>query len=300
MGDSQLISSQSSTQRENVSGDLECRILRSDAYSRSDNKIEALLDLVRRLAPQNIDSNLSDLAELVKDDLDTQDEFLGSVDKPLEVRVDGSNREYLICDYNRDGDSYRSPYTNAYIPELGDGTLPSPQMRQLEVGMNDAFETYRDMYFEGGLSSVYLWDLDGNGNGNFAGVVLIKKAVDDGCWDSVHVVEVSTHGREANYKLTTTVILSLRNKDSDSSTNLAGSLTRQCETNASVAANSAHIANIGRLIEEHERGIRNSLAEVYLGKTKDILNEIRIINGQGEEKRKKSLQQELLGKLKSK
>ncbi|TIA87867.1 hypothetical protein E3P99_02911 [Wallemia hederae] len=162
--------------------------------------------------------------------------------------------------------------------------------------MNDAFETYRDMYFDGGLSSVYLWDLDGTGN--FAGVILVKKAVDDGCWDSVHVVEVSTHGREANYKLTTTVILSLRDADDKASTNLAGSLTRQCETNASVAANSAHIANIGRLVEEHERGIRNSLAEVYLGKTKDILNEVRIINGHGEEQRKRSLQQELLGKLK--
>ncbi|TIB95413.1 subunits of heterodimeric actin filament capping protein Capz [Wallemia mellicola] len=266
-------------------------------FNRTD-KIEALLDLVRRLAPQNIDSNLGCLSELVSDDLDTQDEFLGSVDKPLEIRTDSSNREYLICDYNRDGDSYRSPYTNSYSPELSDGTLPSPQLRQLETGMNDALETYRDMYFEGGLSSVYLWDLDGSAN--FAGVVLIKKTVDDGSWDSVHVFEVSTHGREANYKLTTTVILSLKNDEKESKTNLSGSLTRQCETNANVPAPSAHITNIGRLIEEHERGIRNSLAEVYLGKTKDILNEIRIINGQGEEFRKRSLQQELLGKLKSK
>lgn len=37
---------------------------------------------------------------------------------------------------------------------------------------NEAFDTYREMYFEGGLSSVYLWDLD---DGGFAGVVLLKK-----------------------------------------------------------------------------------------------------------------------------
>lgn len=48
-----------------------------------------------------------------------------------------------------------------------------------------------DRYFEGGISSVYLWDLDHG----FAGVVLIKKAGDGsemikGCWDSIHVVEV--------------------------------------------------------------------------------------------------------------
>lgn len=48
-----------------------------------------------------------------------------------------------------------------------------------------------DRYFEGGVSSVYLWDLDHG----FAGVILIKKAGDGskkikGCWDSIHVVEV--------------------------------------------------------------------------------------------------------------
>ena len=45
-------------------------------------------------------------------------------------------------------------------------------------------------YFESGICSVYLWDLDQG----FAGVVLIKKAGDNdkikGCWDSIHVVEV--------------------------------------------------------------------------------------------------------------
>ena len=46
-------------------------------------------------------------------------------------------------------------------------------------------------YFDGGVSSVYLWDLDHG----FAGVILIKKAGDGsmkikGCWDSIHVVEV--------------------------------------------------------------------------------------------------------------
>jgi capping protein beta len=35
-----------------------------------------------------------------------------------------------------------------------------------------AFDTYRDLYFEGGVSSVYLWDMDDG----FAGVVLIKKS----------------------------------------------------------------------------------------------------------------------------
>jgi capping protein beta len=67
----------------------------------------------------------------------------------------------------------RSPHSNAYDPPLEDGTAPGPALRRLEVAANGAFETYRELYYDGGLSSVYLWDLD---DGGFAGVVLLKKS----------------------------------------------------------------------------------------------------------------------------
>jgi capping protein (actin filament) muscle Z-line, beta len=54
---------------------------------------------------------------------------------------------------------------------LADGALPSEKLRKLEVAANEAFDTYRDLYFEGGVSSVYMWDLEKG----FAAVVLIKK-----------------------------------------------------------------------------------------------------------------------------
>lgn len=86
---------------------------------------------------------------------------------------------------------YRSPWSNQYYPPLDDGNFPSERLRQLEVDANHAFDQYREMYFEGGVSSVYFWDLDHG----FAGVILIKKTGDGskkikGCWDSIHVVEV--------------------------------------------------------------------------------------------------------------
>lgn len=56
------------------------------------------------------------------------------------------------------------------------------------------FTCLHSRYFETGVCSVYLWDLDHG----FAGVVLIKKAGDTekikGCWDSIHVVEVQVGG----------------------------------------------------------------------------------------------------------
>ena len=54
----------------------------------------------------------------------------------------------------------RSPFTNKYDPPLADGVVPSPEIRRLEIAANNAFDTYREMYYEGGVSSTYLWDLD--------------------------------------------------------------------------------------------------------------------------------------------
>jgi capping protein beta len=43
----------------------------------------------------------------------------------------------------------------------------------MEIEFNELFDAYREMYFEGGTSSVYLWDQDQG----FAGCFLIKKSM---------------------------------------------------------------------------------------------------------------------------
>jgi len=51
-------------------------------------------------------------------------------------------------------------------------------MRKIEIQANEAFDTYREMYYEGGVSSVFLWDPeDPSGGSNFAGVVVLKKSL---------------------------------------------------------------------------------------------------------------------------
>lgn len=42
----------------------------------------------------------------------------------------------------------------------------------MEVEFNELFDAYRELYFEGGVASVYLWDLEQG----FAGCFLIKKS----------------------------------------------------------------------------------------------------------------------------
>lgn len=61
---------------------------------------------------------------------------------------------------------FRSPWSNTYFPPLDDGAVPTEKLRKLEIDANMAFDQYREMYFEGGVSSVYLWDLDQGFAGN--------------------------------------------------------------------------------------------------------------------------------------
>uniref|UniRef100_A0A914XYL8 F-actin-capping protein subunit beta n=1 Tax=Panagrolaimus superbus TaxID=310955 RepID=A0A914XYL8_9BILA len=138
------------------------------------------------MPPRMTAKNLSDISMLCPD---LTPDLLSMVDQPLRIQKDKQNgREYILCDYNRDGDSYRSPWSNSYDPQLEDGVLPTDKIRKLEIEANAAFEAYRDMYYEGGISSVYLWDLDNSG---FAGVVCIKKDADTlsdvkGSWEAMH------------------------------------------------------------------------------------------------------------------
>lgn len=265
----------------------------------SEQQLDCALDLMRRLPPQQIEKNLSDLIDLVPS---LCEDLLSSVDQPLKIARDKTvGKDYLLCDYNRDGDSYRSPWSNTYDPPLDDGTMPSERLRRLEVEANGAFDQYREMYFEGGVSSVYLWDLDHG----FAGVILIKKAGDGtkkikGCWDSIHVIEVQekSSGKSAHYKLTSTVMLWLQTSREGSGTmNLGGSLTRQIEQDCSVNEATPHIVNIGRLVEEMENKIRNTLNEIYFGKTKDIVNGLRSMTPMESRQKQEALRNDLVQAL---
>lgn len=58
----------------------------------------------------------------------------------------------------------------------------------------------------------------------------------------------------------------------------------QAEQDNTVSEASPHIANIGRLVEDMENKIRNTLNEIYFGKTKDIVNGLRSVQGLPDQK----------------
>jgi capping protein beta len=270
----------------------------------ADNQLDCALDLMRRMPPSQIEDNLANLIDLVPD---LTENLLSAVDQPLKIATDPvARRDYLLCDYNRDGDSYRSPWSNKYDPPLSDGAVPSAALRDIEVQANEVFDIYRDLYFEGGVSSVYCWDLaDG-----FAAVILIKKTQDStkkgqpmkGTWDSIHVVEVQDKPRErsGHYRLTSTVMLTIETETQiTGKVSLAGSLTRQAEKDFGVDEVSPHVANIGRMVEDMELQLRNTLETIYFGKTMDIANELRQAHGVAAVKAREGAQRSIAGSVAS-
>ncbi|KAI9700494.1 MAG: F-actin-capping protein subunit beta [Bogoriella megaspora] len=263
------------------------------------DQFDSALDLLRRLNPKDTAANLSSLCTLVPS---LTDDLLTSVDAPLEIRrCKATGRDYLLCDYNRDGDSWRSPWSNDFDPPVPDAELPSERVRKMEIRANEAFDVYRELYFEGGVSSVYLWNLDDG----FAGAVLLKKSVNPssknaGSWDSIHVFEAAERARTAHYKLTSTVILNLATEaETLGVMDLSGNMTRQVEQDLPVDGDESHVANLGKMVEDMELKMRNLLQEVYFGKARDVVGDLRSIPPLSETNRDRATQREMIGNLQS-
>ncbi|KAI1499203.1 F-actin-capping protein subunit beta [Biscogniauxia marginata] len=286
---------------------------------------DSALDLLRRLNPKHTTAHLTSLIALAPD---LTEDLLSSVDQPLAVRrCKQTGRDYLLCDYNRDGDSYRSPWSNEFDPPLPPGgggggsnngnagaeedggnnaasaagsSLPSEKVRKMEIRANEAFDVYRELYYEGGVSSVYFWNLDDG----FAGVVLLKKvatpgASSEGTWDSIHVFEAIDRARFTQYNLTSTVILSLSTQSQGlGAMDLSGNMTRQVEMELPAESDEQQIANIGKLVEDMELKMRNLLQEVYFGKAKDVVGDLRSVGSLSEGARDREAQREIIGSMK--
>jgi capping protein beta len=236
-----------------------------------------------------VENSLAGLIEMVPS---LTDELLTHVDQPLKVQKDPkSGKNYVLCDYNRDGDSYRSPWSNEYFPAMADGFLPSKTLRELEVTANTLFDVYRKMYFEGGYSSAYFFDTDEKNDDAFGACWLIHKDVEQaqrlkkGWWDSTHVFEVTgDKDHYYTYKLTTTVMISMvLSDDKVGNVDLSGLRTQQDSKRLIVDADNNHISNMGKMLEDIELRIRNAIEGIYIQKTREVINGMRSATGKRDE-----------------
>jgi len=261
--------------------------------------VKHCLNILRRTPPSDVVDNLERLIAL-RPELD--EELCQRVDTPLELDKDTkTGKQFILCDYNRDGDSYRSPWSNEYFPPLDDGEdclKPSENLRKMEFEANEVFEHYRHLYFEGGVSSVYMWDLD---SGFAACFCIQKEAQGDkelqgfkGSWSSVHVFEVKNQSQKDTfeYRLTSTVLVSMPLQlkglgDID----LSGSLTKQASKTATLKSfgeiKQSHLEIMGEMLEDLELDLRSTIEGVYFQKTKEIINGIRVTDAELKAREKK-------------
>jgi len=254
--------------------------------SQQEDTLNAALNLMRRMPPSSIENSLAGLIELTPQ---LTEELLNHVDQPLKIQKDTkAGRDFILCDYNRDGDSYRSPWSNTYFPPQEDGFTPSQHLRKMEVEANDIFDTYRKLYFEGGQSSVYFFNTDEKDSKAFGACFLVHKDVDaqkgsleSGWWDSIHVFEVVENKKSHfEYKLTTTVMVSMGVKGSNiGEVDLSGSMTQQDTKVLLVSDAQPHMANLGKMLEDMELKIRNSIEGIYIQKTREVINGMRSASG---------------------
>ncbi|GJV59303.1 probable F-actin-capping protein subunit beta [Tanacetum coccineum] len=168
--------------------------------------MEGAMGLMRRMPPKHTQTALSALLSLLPDH-SSGSPLLIIVSAPLQVLCDeDSGKEFILCEYNRDADSYR--------------------------------------YYEGGISSVYLWEEDDNEG--FVACFLIKKDgsnyahgkrgyLHEGGWEAIHVIQMK----------------------------------------ADLSVEDGHLCNMGKMIEELEGKLRNQLDQVYFGKTKEMVCTLR-------------------------
>merc|ERR1740127_430882 len=116
----------------------------------ADPKLVAALDLMRRMPPSRMEKSLEELIDLCPE---LTDDLLNTVDQPLQLAKDSKKNVYLLCDYNRDGDSYRSPWTNEYFEPIEDGLKPSAPLRDLELRANKLFSAYVNAYYMAGMKT---------------------------------------------------------------------------------------------------------------------------------------------------
>lgn len=223
-------------------------------------------NLMRRMPPSNILKSLSGQIEQCPP---ISEDLLANIDQPLQVFKDQiTGKDYIICDYNRDGNAYRSPYSDEYFTEDGQKTTGfsiSKELRDMEIEANYIFQIYAKQYFNTALSSVYFFQVSQN---DIGAAFLIHKEVNAtnnnlqrGVWDSTHIFSVTQKSKNNyEYTLTSSVIISMNVYEKNTGdVDLSGTLTQQIVQERKINSDNTHITNMGRMIEAMEMSIGNKL-----------------------------------------
>jgi capping protein beta len=93
-----------------------------------------------------------------------------------EIDSNDPNHAFLRTEFNREGNSYRNPFTNHYSPENSEGYRPSGIFRTLEENGNILFAEYVKQYYGGDTTGSFFVTENEEGKGNFSCGFFAKKS----------------------------------------------------------------------------------------------------------------------------
>ena len=258
---------------------------------------ESLNNLIRIFPPDKLPLLKEKILSLDNEKNDLIKDVFKNV--PILLKVNNSDPlgPFIECDINKDGDSYRSPWSNQYFPNIESNKFLPNELRQLEEKLNTFIKLYTKFYYgESAISSVYFKLQDNSIPNGFFCYTLIKnnisksdKLKENSFLDSIHVTTIkfmreNNAGKEqikVIYKTKSNFIYDIKLKDFDGACYNGNNKTENTKTAYvdNYFDNDTHITLIGSSIEENEEILRNQIDGYTLEKNISICNEIRNLNG---------------------
>lgn len=242
--------------------------------------------LLRRLPSSQLEKNLEMMVTILKPKITS--DICKIVGFPLKIEKDREvGKEYIKCEYNRKGDSYRSPWSNKYYPEIKDSYIPTDDLREFEIEANLIFEKYYEEYQELSVSSVYCWELE-NKRG-YGCSVLSKKEFEGrdkekGVWESINVLEMYIDDMEyIEYNLNTSVRISLGYKSGGKDNLICGQVEEFKKEKFKLKDKILNIVNIGNMIQRQENEIKTKFD--CFDKPREVIRNLRDVISKDERKR---------------
>ena len=143
------------------------------------NKPEICIKICQKLPPNLTSQYLSKISPTFINNESKRDisKYLLT---PLVINESDSLGYFLNSDFNKDGDSFRSPWSNEYFPNNEGHRILSNELRELEKHLNKLFKIYTTLYYnDNTISSVYIWEQGDSINSGFNCSVLIKNFIND-------------------------------------------------------------------------------------------------------------------------
>lgn len=221
---------------------------------------------------------------------------------PIQFKINNSDPlgPFIECENTKDGDSYRSPWSNNYFPPIESDKLLPKELRELEEKINQLIKLYLKIYYnKDALSSAYVIFQDQKISNGFNCCVYIKSRIlnseylkDDSFLESRNNISVKFMRERSNdpskekikviYKTNTVFLFKLNLKNMD---DCVYNGTKCCDCTKTTYINNyfdyeKHLRYIGKSIEENEGNLRLKLGKIYLNKNNCICKEMRMEEGQ--------------------